>query len=126
MSYWKGSGRHQRLFEALYDELVPETDRAPSAFGDAIETCHNLVYHWGNNGLGIDQEGLLGSVRRLILFLDAKGLEDLAEDVGEMIEPALMGIVDMSNRDEDEEEIEQAKVIDRCADALCELNSTVM
>jgi len=119
MQYYNGTGTHQRTFEALFDELVPEHGPSATEFGKAIEACHALAYRLGNDGLGAeDQDAYEGDVTHLIGYCWSRGQKEIASELEEMIEGALNGYHD----DIDEIEDEQGRVLDRCIDMLCEMD----
>jgi hypothetical protein len=118
MQYFNGIGTHQRTFDALFEELVPEHGPSATEFGNAIRACHALAYRLGNDGLGPgDHDAFEGHVTHLIDYCRSRGEKEISLQLGEMIEAALDGGYD----DVEEIEDEQGKVLDLCIDMLCEM-----
>ena len=49
-SYWDNNGAYQKEYDALYDELVPNTGEADTLHGELIRAVSRLAYDYFNNG----------------------------------------------------------------------------
>lgn len=49
-SYWAETGRYQRDYTTLYDNLVPSSGMAKTLFGEVVRAVSRLSYEYYNNG----------------------------------------------------------------------------
>lgn len=49
-TYWNRIGKYQKLFDNLYEELVPSQGNADSEAGEILRVVANLYYDINNNG----------------------------------------------------------------------------
>lgn len=49
-TYWENNGKHQELYERLYEQLVPEIGDAATQEGQLLRYMSNLYYDLYNNG----------------------------------------------------------------------------
>jgi hypothetical protein len=56
-TYWNGNGKHQELYNAQWDELVPGNGKAGTMQGEVLRAASRLYYRWFNDGDRIQQYG---------------------------------------------------------------------
>lgn len=56
-TYWNGNGKHQELYNAQWDELVPDLGKAGSLQGETLRAASRLYYRWFNDGDRIVNHG---------------------------------------------------------------------
>lgn len=50
-SYWSGTGKHQALYDSIFETLVPDMGKAPTKEGEMLRAVSKLYYDYYNNGM---------------------------------------------------------------------------
>lgn len=50
ISYWTSKGKYQRVFDAIYQALVPAEGEAKTKAGEIVRLAANIYYEYFNNG----------------------------------------------------------------------------
>ena len=52
MKYWDQVGKHTKLFNAIWEELVPAKGESDNPVGEMVRAFNRIGYDMGNNGAG--------------------------------------------------------------------------
>ena len=58
-TYWNGNGKHQELYNAQWDELVPGNGKAGTMQGEVLRAASRLYHRWFNDGDRIEEHGTI-------------------------------------------------------------------
>ena len=57
MKYWNKTGKYDKLFDEIWNELVPASGESTSPVGELVRAFGRINYDMGNNGAGNIYEG---------------------------------------------------------------------